>query len=748
MVAGSPRAAATVPIALDQLLLDSKLTIPLPRAGFVQRVDLIESARTSDRPIVAITAPSGYGKSSLLSQWAAEEDRAVAWVALDRFDDDPVSLLALLASAFVRATGGDPALVAAMRGHGTTALGRATPHLASALRSSPQPFVMMLDDLQELSSTACHDVLSVIAGGIPLGSQLVSASRTEQPHVPHLRGSGDVAELGIDELALDADGARQIFAGANLELAPEAAATVIERTEGWPVGLYLTATISHERDDGVAEVSGDDRYVADYLYRESLAALPAAQQSFLRRTAVLDRFSAGLCDALIGGTGSQRMLRDLEASNVFLIPLDRNRGWYRYHSLYREFLIGELRRVEPEIVLDLHARAADWYQANGAPALALEHLLGTGERERCIRLMSRLMLPTFGSGEMATAQRWLTEIGEEWIIGSPPLAVLACWIAARSGHPEQASRLAAIIDTLTYDLPPADGTASFESGRAMLRSAMVTGGAKRAVTDAETGLAEEPEWSVWRDQALCLAGEARLLIGDIERADAYFTQATTAAIVSGTSDIQVLSDSERAMMAMDRGLWEDAGPLVARATASIAEHHLDDYATAVLAFAGAARLAQHRGDRAGANRELTRAMRARPTCTYAIPALAVRVRISLARTYLAMGDHGTARHLLHECEDILLRRPHLGRLVDELASLRERLASMAAGGAGASPLTPAELRLLPYLQTHLTVPEIAARLFVTRNTVSTEVGAIYRKLGVSSRSDAVERATAIGLLGS
>ena len=157
---------------------------------------------------------------------------------------------------------------------------------------------------------------------------------------------------------------------------------VTERTEGWPVGIYLAALIARDAAARAA-ISGDDRYVADYLYRESSMRLPEDDQRFLRRTAVLDQLSGPLCDAVLGDTGAQERLRRLEAASQFLVPLDRRREWYRYHALFREFLLGELRRVEPDIVPKLHLRAADWYEANGSPAMALEHLLHTAERDRC-----------------------------------------------------------------------------------------------------------------------------------------------------------------------------------------------------------------------------------------------------------------------------------------------------------------------------------------------------------------------------
>ena len=196
--------------------------------------------------MVGVTAPAGYGKSTLLAQWARAEDRRVAWVSLDRFDDDPAALLTLLASAYARVSPGNADLVADMGGLGVSVLGRAAPRLASALRTSPAPFVLMLDDLHELRSPGCHDVLSVVISGIPPGSQLVAASRSEQPHLPRLRASGDALEFRASDLALDAAGTEQIFAQAHLSLTAELAAAVTERTEGL-AGRHLPGRGDRER---------------------------------------------------------------------------------------------------------------------------------------------------------------------------------------------------------------------------------------------------------------------------------------------------------------------------------------------------------------------------------------------------------------------------------------------------------------------------------------------------------------------
>ena len=739
---------ASMGVALDALLLDAKLSVPQRRSGAVSRTGIIEKARASGCRVVGVTAPAGYGKSTLLVEWALAEDRRVAWVSLDRFDDDPAVLLSLLASAYARGSPGGTDLVADVSAVGGSALGRGAPRLASAFRTSPAPFVLMLDDLHELQSAACHDVLEVVFAGIPPDSQVVAASRSEEPHLPRLRASGDALEFLASDLALDAAGAEHIFSLADISLTPEAAAAVTERTEGWPVGLYLAALIARDNPGEAVTISGDDRYVTDYLYRESLTRLPENTQRFLRRTAVLDQLCAPLCDTVLGDSVAQQHLRSLEASSLFLIPLDRHRQWYRYHALFREFLLGELRRVEPDIITKLHLRAADWYESNGSPAMALEHLLDTPERDRCVHLATALALPTYQAGHISTVQRWLVALGDAAIEGYPPLAVLAGWIAVSSGQTAEAQRLATILDAASFDLVPLDGTASFDSARAMLRTIMCPAGPEQAMADANLAVAQEPPWSLWRDQALCLCGEAHLLIGEVDRAADLFEESATLAAKNSNVDALVLSESELSLLSMDRGRWAQAADHLELALTAIDAHRMHDYATCVLAFAAAARLAVHQGDRNEADRQLTQAMRARPSCTFVLPYLAVRLRLELAKVFYALGDQATAHHLLREIDDVLLHRPALGTLVDDVSEFRQILTSSAQVGAtGASPLTPAELRLLPYLQTHLTIREIAERLFVSRNTVNSEVSSIYRKLGVSSRNGAVQQATTIGLLG-
>ena len=733
---------------LGQLLLDAKFSVPQPRPGAVGRGDLIETARSSGCRLIAVTAPAGYGKSTFLTEWAVNEDRPVAWVSLDRFDDDPVTLLTSLASAYFRADLGSADLVSGMRGQGVSVLGRAAPRLAAEFRANPVPFVFMLDDLHDLQSPACHDVLSLVISAIPPGSQLAAASRSELPHLPRLRAAGDALELGVGELALDADGARQIFSNAQVSMTPELAAVVTERTEGWPVGLYLAALIAKESRSRTQAITGDDRYVADYLYREALSQQPKAIQRFLRRTAVLDQLCAPLCEAILSSPAAAIHLRRLEAHSLFLSPLDRHREWYRYHALFREFLFGELRRTEPGIIATLHHRAADWYESNGSPARAIEHLLHTTDRDRTMQLVAERSVPTYMAGQLSTLQRWYRAIGDVNIERYPPLAVLKSWVCVLTGDTTEAMRWAAVVDAASFDPVPTDGTVSFDSARAMLRACMCAGGPEPMMADATFAVAKEPAGSPWRDTALWLLAEAHLLAGHRDEARALFAEASAVAAKIGNSDSIPACESYLAWLAMDRGEWREAAVRLELALATVEEKRMHDYVFSIPAFTGAARLSLRRGEVKEAHRQLARAMRARPSATYLLPYYSVRLRLQLAKVYRAIADPATARQLLREIDGILSHRPALGTLVDEVTEFRSALASSAAPGAtGMLPLTPAELRLLPYLQTHLTADKIAERLFLSGHTVKTQVKSVYRKLGVSSRSDAVQQATAVGLLG-
>ena len=278
---------------------------------------------------------------------------------------------------------------------------------------------------------------------------------------------------------------------------------------------------------------------------------------------------------------------------------------------------------------------------------------------------------------------------------------------------------------------------------------MCRDGVEQMTRDASFATAAEPPWGAWRASALVLSAEAHLLRGDDEDAATLFVESSSVAAAQGNVGSLILAEAELGVLAMNRGRWTEAAEHVDRALATIDEFRMPDHAMSVLALAAVGPTGRPAGGSAGARRPAD-AGHAFPTVVHLGSAVRRRPCPSAARArvHAAIGDHAGASHLLREVDDILLHRPDLGTLVDEAATLRRILtANPHEPVVGGAPLTVAELRLLPYLQTHLTFREIGERLFVSRNTVSSEVGSIYRKLGVSSRSDAVDRATTLGLIG-
>lgn len=722
-------------------LLGSRL-----RSTSVSRAGIIEKSRVAS--IVAVTAPAGYGKSILLGQWAELEQRRTVSLSLSPFDNDPSALLSAIATAFTMAMPDFDGFLAVSEqpAVGTAVLGQMAPKLAAAISNVDDPFVLMIDDVHEASSDRCQDVLEVALARIPPGSLVVLAGRHTQPFLARLRPTGEVLEIGSADLQLDAAGARQVFANLGAgDLADPDLERLLDRTEGWPTGIALAAIVAREGGDPVG-VFGDDQTIAEYLYRACFARLERDDQEFLRRTAIFDEVGAACSDAVLGREDSRAKLHALDSRGLFLVEVNRREGRYRYHQLFREFLLGELERSEPILARRLHLEAAGWYEAHEMMSHAIDHLLSANEHDRSVRLVAERAQTAYQAGELAAVERWMNDLGESAIRSYPPLVVLAGLRAVLDGHAAEADRWANLLEQIEYDEPPESGLPTYDSGRAMLRVIMWRDGLESAARDAEYSVNCESSSSAWRDQALHLYGWTLQLSGDLEGAIAAYEESTRQAIAFGNADSVLLSEAELAIIALDADAVDEATSHAEQALAVIDANGLQGYMTTCLALAVGARIALRRRDTARAEHLLARAMRDRPLCTYVTPVFAIKVRIELSRAHIALGNTATAAHLLNEIEELQRLRPDHGTLAEAVDDVRASLDKSRALLGGA-PLTPAELRLLPYLQTHLTISEIADRLFVSRNTVSSQVGSIYRKLQVTTRSDAVERAGDIGLLG-
>jgi len=732
-------------------LVESKLHPPPARPGMVARTGLVDRLLASDAvPVVGVVAPVGYGKTTLLAQWAQRTAHRVGWVSVDERDNDPAVLLTYLAVALDRVEPIDPRVIRGLAGLGASIMG-AVPRLAAAMAAMTGPVALVLDHLEVLENQACLDVVAELAAQLPPGAQLLVASRVRPPlPVGLLRVQGQVVELGVEELAMDDREARALLEGAGVGLDDAEVDELIGRTEGWPVGLYLAA-LAHKaggpRRPAWAGFTGDDRFMADYLRSELLARLPPELVAFLTRTAVLERMSGPLCDAVLETTGSARVLASLEESNLLLVPLDRQRRWYRYHHLFHELLVAELDRREPDLVPALHHRAAGWCEVNRLPETAIDHAQAAGDADRVARLVWQLALPAYGAGRVDTTRRWFGWFEDQGLLGRyPSVAVLGAWVQALVGQPAAAERWADAAEQGPVGGTLPDGL-TVQSYLALLRALLCRNGLDRMRADTQAALAELSPGSQWRPTAQLLEGIGYLLAGETDRADPILAHAAEVATEAGALPAAAVALAERSLVAMDQQDWQQAATLAEQASGVVRAGALDGYVASALVHAVAARVAVHQGEVRQAQEQLARATRLRPLLTYALPYFAVQTLLELGRVCLALDDGAGARVVLRQARDVLRRRPDLGILPGQVDELRSKLDSNRGGAVGVSSLTAAELRLLPLLPTRLTFAEIGERLYVSQHTVKTHASSVYRKLGVSSRSQAVQRLQEFGLGG-
>jgi LuxR family maltose regulon positive regulatory protein len=718
-------------------VVPGKLRVPVSRPGSISRTALVNRLRAA-RPwkIVTLVAPAGYGKTTVLAQWSTRDDRPFAWVSVDERDEQPIVLLRHLAAALHAIEPLAPAVLRALQRPGDSIWGSALPRLAGSLASLPSPCVIVLDNAAELRSEESAAVLAALVDDIPAGSTLVLTGRSE-PRAPlaALRAAGELFEVGTDLLALGPREAEQLVRATGIELPARELAELLERTEGWPAGLYLAALAA--ADGGAGDFGGDDRYLADYFRSACLDGLDPERLAFLRRTAALERISGPLCDAVLDRTGSAIELETAEADSLFLVPLDRRRNWYRYHALFRDLLRRELEQHEPGASAELNGRAADWFESEGEPESAIACAAAADDPARVARLIGSIGLGVFDRGGGVEVEGWLEHFESQCDLREyPEVAAIGAWVHACSGHESCAERwLTAAGDGGGDTRPP---------WLALVRAAFCRDGASRMLDDAAACLAALPPESPWLPTALFVHASALLLLGDDVAADAGYAEAAARAETLSATGVRIAALSQRALIAFagDDLTAAEALALEARELASGDAVQ----ATAVLEHAAMARVLLRRSRFDDARAELAAARGLESMLTPAIPWLAVQARVELARAHIALRDTVEARALLAEAARIIALRPDLGTLAAQAEALAAKMDALEQEGGRVSGLTGAELRLIPLLATHLSFREIGDRLHLSRHTVKTQAISTYRKLGVSSRSDAVERVVGLGLV--
>ena len=439
-----------MPLTTDSLVY-TKLRSSQARPNLVARPRLTARLEREDGPrLTLMSAPAGFGKTTLLNEWTksrAFAGRSVAWVSLDEADNDPARFLTYLVAALRTIEDGiGEGVLSSLRAPGLPPIGALTGALLNELADLPVELVIVLDDYHHIDSDQVHGIVSFLLERLPSNVHLVIASRIDPPlPLARLRARGQLTEINAAELSFAQEEAVTFLKDTmGLDLSAEDVAALEERTEGWIAGLQLAALSMRNRKDVsgfIRAFSGSHRDVLDFLSDEVLEQQSERVRSFLLETSILERLAEELCNAVTDRDDGQEMLETLERANLFVVALDDNRRWYRYHHLFADFLRGRLKQERPERVKELHLRAASWYERSGWTSEAMEHALVTGDAEFAAQLVERNVQVLFQRGEGATVDRWLTALPTELVCSRPRLSLARAIWALISGRVDEVEPL-------------------------------------------------------------------------------------------------------------------------------------------------------------------------------------------------------------------------------------------------------------------------------------------------------------------
>ncbi len=718
-----------------------------PPLGLVSRGPLVDEVRAAQGDVVTVTAPAGYGKSTFIAELTVNDPRPTAWVSLSWADNDPASLLTYVALALDAIEPVDPRCASALWARSPTIGTPALHQFMAMLATRDTPLVLVIDDVHELIGRDVLDTLAVLITEFPPGSTIVLGSRTAIPlPLGRVRVTRRLVEVGFDDLAFDAGEARRLLTELGADVAAVEAARLIERTEGWPVAVYLAGLAHSARHRGTSSpidaFAGDHRYLVDYLGEEVLGGLDADLASFLVEASSFERLSGSLCDDVLQRRGCAELLEMARQRNLLVIPLDDRREWYRFHHLMSEFLQSELARRDPARRAAIHQRASEWFHARGDADGAVTHaVLG-----RDLARAESLVMHWFGrlavAGANQTIERWVGLFSTDELDAHPGVMVSAAHARFSSGDSGAALQWLARAAAAFPMLHPPDAEGPVPP---------VLLAAARAVIEPLTPveMAGEARYAYERvghgegHPLSCIAtGAAAFMLGD--EAEAVRRLAEGA---SSTLQRPVIEASCLALLAvieLEHGRWEPATLHARRARTMLSAA---PGPTSALVLALSVLVETHAGRADDAEPDRLRCRQHLTALLGAAPWLNVQIQIALAKAALIRGHRAEAAAWEHEAEMTLDSLPGAVRVAEQLAALQRELAARDRSHTfGPSSLTTAELRVLQLLPTHLSVAEIAERLYVSRNTVKSQTIAIYRKLGTSSRGGAVELAVAAGLL--
>ena len=691
-------------------ILATKLYIPPPQPGVVRRHRLIERLNEGlHRKLTLISAPAGFGKTTLIGEWVAGCERQAAWLSLDEGDNDPTRFLSYLVAALqMIAPNIGEGVLGALRSPQPPPTESILTVLLNEITAVGDDFVLVLDDYHVVDAEPVDDALAFVLQHLLPRMHLIIATR-EDPHLPlaRLRARGQLGELRAADLRFTPSEAAEFLKGVmGLSLSAEDIAALEDRTEGWIAGLQLAALSMQGRADTarfIQAFTGSHRFVLDYLVEEVLGRQPERVRSFLLQTAILDRLSGSLCDAVTDQEEGNARLEALERGNFFVVPLDDKRRWYRYHHLFADVLRARLMAEQPGQVSTLHRRASEWHEQNGLPADAIRHALAAEDFERAASLVELAALEMLGSGQEETLFGWLEALPDELVRFRPVLSVYYAFaslghigLEAAEARLQDAERW---LDTTadTSEQPASsgemvvvdeDGYRSLPGTIAVARAyiAGARGDVRGTVKHARRAVDLLPEDAhLWRGAAAALLGIAYWTSGDLEAAHRSFVDGVAHQQMTGHIRFQIVGTYILADIRIAQGRLHEAVRTYERSLRLATEHGEPVWGTADL-YVGLSELHRERDDLEAATELLMRSKELGEH--FGLPETRYRWYVAMARIKEAQGDLDGALDLLDEAERQYVESPDpdvrpvaalktrvlvtQGRLVEALGWVRER----------------------------------------------------------------------------
>lgn len=523
-------------------LLSTKLFMPQLQQGCVLRQALIDRLnKARHKRLTLISAPAGFGKTTLLLQWIFQNRIPAAWISLDTSDSDPASFLCYLIAALQKITEhtGD-AVLSMMQSPHPPPFQTILIHLMDEISHINKDFILVMDDYHTIENPDIHTTVNFILAHLPPKMHVVISTRTDPPlPLARMTSRHQITEIRSSDLCFTLDETVSFFNETmNLNLSRDDISRLESRTEGWIAGLQLAGLSMQGREDlpdFIDAFAGDNRHIADYLVDEVLNLQPDPIQDFLLKTSILGRFKDELCDFITQGKDARKILGMLEASNLFIIPLDDRRGWYRYHQLFADLLRLKLDQTDKTLAPDLHKKASLWFEKNDYREEAIDHALAAKDYFSAANLIETFTEAVWQGGEQVTLFRWADQLPEEYILSRPNLCLFHARVLFESGHQDAAERKLSRLEK-AEGLSCASTPAGIQGRIAAVKAYMAgrRGDTQGIVTYSQQALAALPEKdSVWRAIVAISSGLAHELAGDSTAAITAHTEAVAAARKAG-----------------------------------------------------------------------------------------------------------------------------------------------------------------------------------------------------------------------